>query len=539
MRNKIRCKVLALTLSLTFCFLPVSAVKIMGPDSTLTVLIEPGEQWWGGAVQDGYKMPFVPGYQLNLFGDTRGNQAQPLLVSNHGRYIWSEEPFAFQVYTDRLVLENVLPGKDPFKIGKAGNTLKDACSYTRKNFFPASGRMPDELMFSNPQYNTWIELVYNQNQDDVLKYARGIIENQLPAGVIMIDDNWQEDYGKWQFHPGRFGDPQGMIDSLHRMGFKVMVWICPFVSPDCDVYRSLRDEGLLIRDRATGEPAMIHWWNGVSAVLDLTHPGAMDWIEHQLSFLTDSMGIDGFKFDAGDSDFYIGNFECYKNISPNEHSELYGQLGLDYPLNEFRAMWKMGGQPLAERLRDKSHNWQDLHTLVPNLIVQGLMGYAFTCPDLIGGGEFSSFMHLASIDQDLIVRSTQCHALMPMMQFSVAPWRVLDKEHLGAVRKAIDIREQFSQLILSLVHAAAVNGEPVIRSMEYVFPGNGYEDIKDQFMLGDSIMVSPLLIPGTGTRKVIIPPGKWMADDGRPVKGPETITVQVPVERLPFFIKTR
>jgi alpha-glucosidase len=196
-----------------------------------------------------------------------------------------------------------------------------------------------------------------------------------------------------------------------------MLWICPFVSPDCDVYRRLRDDGLLIRQKSTGEPAMILWWNGVSAVLDLTHPAAMDWIKEQLTFLTDSLDINGFKFDAGDADFYTGDLECHKNISPNEHSELWGQLGLDYPLNEFRAMWKMGGQPLAERLRDKSHNWEDLQTLIPNLIVQGLVGYAFTCPDLIGGGEFTSFINLSSIDQDLIVRSAQCHALMPMMQF--------------------------------------------------------------------------------------------------------------------------
>lgn len=39
----------------------------------------------------------------------------------------------------------------------------------------------------------------------------------------MIDDNWQEDYGKWDFHPGRFPNPKAMIDSLHQMGFKVML----------------------------------------------------------------------------------------------------------------------------------------------------------------------------------------------------------------------------------------------------------------------------------------------------------------------------
>ena len=31
------------------------------------VLIEPGEKWWGGAISDGYRMPFISGYEINLF----------------------------------------------------------------------------------------------------------------------------------------------------------------------------------------------------------------------------------------------------------------------------------------------------------------------------------------------------------------------------------------------------------------------------------------------------------------------------------------
>jgi alpha-glucosidase (family GH31 glycosyl hydrolase) len=322
---------------------------------------------------------------------------------------------------------------------------------------------------------------------------------------------------------------------LHIMGFKVMVWICPFVSPDCDIYRMLRDNGFLIKEKNTGKPAMIQWWNGVSALLDLTNPGAETWIKKQLTVLTDSLGIDGFKFDAGDAVFYKGNFECFKNVSPNEQSEIYGQLGLDFPFNEFRAVWKMGGKPLAQRLQDKSHNWDDLQTLIPNIIAQGLCGYAFTCPDLIGGGEYLSFIKLASIDQDLIVRSAQCHALMPMMQFSVAPWRVLDSVHLKAIRKAIAIRTQFSQIILTMAKASAKDGEPVVRAMEYVFPDKGYDQIIDQFMLGDNILVAPMLQKGTGSRQVVIPPGKWISDDGRLIKGPASIIIQIPLERLPFF----
>jgi alpha-glucosidase len=58
------------------------------------------------------------------------------------------------------------------------------------------------------------------------------------------------------------------------------------------------------------------------------------------------------------------------------------------------------------------------------MLTAGLMGYYVSCPDMIGGGEFTSFFDDAVLDQESIVRSAQCHALILMMQFSVAPWRV-------------------------------------------------------------------------------------------------------------------
>ena len=46
------------------------------------------------------------------------------------------------------------------------------------------------------------------------------------------------------------------------------------------------------------------------------------------------------------------------------------RLGLDYPLNEYRATWKMGGQPLAQRLRHKNHDWADRRKLIPGILNQ-------------------------------------------------------------------------------------------------------------------------------------------------------------------------
>ena len=507
------------------------------------VKILKNESWWGGAVSDGHRMPFSSGYSFNMYGINKYNQVQPLLVSSKGRVIWSEEPFKFSVSEDIIELD----ARRDIKVINAGKNLKEAYKYASENFFPSTGELPDELLFKAPQYNTWIELMYNQNQEDILEYAHAIIDNGLPPGVLMIDDNWQEDYGKWNFHEGRFPNPKAMIDELHDLGFKVMLWVCPFVSPDSDVYRDLAKKELFLtnpgKEKNTetrllppNEPAMIYWWNGVSALLDFSNPAAKKWFKGELEYLQENYGVDGFKLDAGDFNFYPDALVSHKpNTSPNEHAKLFGEIGLDFPLNEYRAMWKMGGQPLAQRLSDKGHRWGDLSTLIPNITVQGLMGYAYSAPDMIGGGEFSSFLNAETIDQELIVRSAQVHALMPMMQFSVAPWRILDKEHLQAVQESVALRKEFTPYIMQLAKESSKTGEPIVRTMEYSFPNKGFELVKDQFMLGDKVLVAPVLEKGKRERIVHFPKGKWEDSSGKIIKGPTKKVVQADLDELPYF----
>ena len=59
--------------------------------------------------------------------------------------------------------------------------------HVSQTYFPSDGRIPDELLFTHPQYNTWIELMYDQNEADILAYAEAIIANGYPPGVLMID----------------------------------------------------------------------------------------------------------------------------------------------------------------------------------------------------------------------------------------------------------------------------------------------------------------------------------------------------------------
>jgi len=515
------------------------------PSADTAIRLMPNEFWWGGAVTFGDKMPMgKEKFSFNLNGDVSLNQSVPLLISNEGRWLWSEEPFRYSFRNDSLVIDKT---NSKVLFGKNGSSLRSAYQNAAKQFFPTSGKWPDSLLITAPQYNLWIELMYNPNQQDVLGYAQKVLANGFPAGVLMIDDNWSNYYGEFDFNKEKFPDAKKLMDQLHAMSFKTMLWICPFISPDSEVFRELSAKKLLLLDNEGNQnlawnkakkPLLIEWWNGYSACLDLTNPAAQQWLKNKLDALQKKYGVDGFKLDAGDAHFYDSpKLVSYKKVAATDHSKAWGEVGINYPLNEYRAMWKMAGQPLVQRLTDKDHSWAALQLLIPHSIAQQLAGYTFTCPDMIGGGQFISFLPGMAIDQKLIVRSAQVHALMPMMQFSVAPWRILDSIHFNAVKKAVEIRQQYLTSLMQVMQVAAQTGEPALRPLEYNFPHQGFIKIKDQFMLGENLMVAPMLTK-ENARMVVFPKGKWKYKN-QIIIGPVTKTFTVPLDELLVFEKMK
>lgn len=490
-----------------------------------------GECWWGAATGLGKLQPFGKAFEkFDLNRSNQNNQAAPLLVSNKGRYIWSDEPFAFSIQDGTLTLYSDYEKLEPINAGK---NLRDAYLSVMQAHFPPSGKTPNALMFSMPQYNTWIELGYNQNQKDILTYAHNIIKNDFPTGVFMIDDIWQNYYGNFEFDPSKFPDPKGMIEELHAKGFKIMLWLTPFISPDSKEFRYLRGEGALVTKKGSNEPAIINWWDGYSACLDLTKPQAVNWLISQLKNLQTKYGVDGFKFDAADFHFYFqDNVDAVGVIQ----SQKYAEVGLQFDFNEFRACWKMGGQALGQRLNDKRYAWEDVRILIPEMLTAGLLGHAYTCPDMIGGGLLSTFQNIDpdKFDQSLIVRSAQIQALMPMMQFSIAPWKILDNEHLRYCRNAAQLHSKMGEYIYKTAQQSSQTGEPIVRYMEYAFPNQGFENCQDQFMLGEDYLIAPV-VTQTTERSVKLPKGNWIDENGKKYKGGRTVTITCTLDRLAYF----
>jgi alpha-glucosidase (family GH31 glycosyl hydrolase) len=109
--------------------------------------------------------------------------------------------------------------------------------------------------------------------------------------------------------------------------------------------------------------------------------------------------------------------------------------------------------------------------------------------------------------------------------------------HLAYCLEAAKLHAEIGPEILELAKESARFGEPILRHLAYDYPNHGYEDIKDQFLLGDNILVAPIISKGARTRNIKFPPCIWNGDDGSKIQGPCSVKVEVPLSRLPWYRK--
>lgn len=500
--------------------------------NTFTVEIYEGENWYGGVVNDGDKMPFCREsvYSFDFRTTNCVDQAATILLSDQGRYI-RFEPIAFSVSEGKLIFAY---SERPPRIQTGGTTLKDAyLAAYREYFFHEELKIPEEC-FKLPQFNDWMEIGYEQNQSDILKYAEEIISHGYSYCVLMIDDKWSDYYGSFEFNKARFPDAAAMIKKLREMGFQIMLWETPFISADSPEFRFLNERNMLVRN-ADNSVAVRKWWNGYSAVLDLSNPETVLWLKEKNEKLL-RMGVGGFKFDGGDIGYYRNDDINFGNLDAEAQSHTYFDLGAQYTYNEFRSVINRSGRSAMFRQYDKVHRYGKggLADVIPSAVMQNLMGYWYCAPDMVGGGSIDSDK---VVDEELVIRFAQASALLPMMQFSRLPHRILNRDHFEICMKFAKLHCEFGGYICSLAHQAAATGEPIVRLLEYEFPHQGFEKELNAFALGEKVLVFPVLNKGEYRKKIRLPSGRWRFADGKVYTGGEERCFDTPLETLPYFIK--
>lgn len=478
---------------------------------------------------------------------------------------------------------------------------------------------PPLALLTRPTWTTWARFKQHVTQRDVIAFAEEIAARHclLPrdGGVMEIDDRWCRAYGDFAFDAHKFPDPRAMVRRLHELGFLVTLWCVAFVERAaavaddggadadadngrraCEAYEQGRQRGYLVRDGAT-----FPWWqpDHPVAALDMTHAEACAWFVRRVRALMAHTGVDGIKFDSGEPCWlphYGGDgdggdsgrdFERGTRALryPNEYTDRWlnrvvrpivsgADARATAPLSpcEARAATSTGACqsiPCLWRMFDRfSHFGYDngLASVLPTMLVSGVLGFAFVLPDMIGGNEYGNDLAHA----ELMVRWVQATALMVSVQFSLCPWQFEKRFNLVDAMTAADSADhddcdntgggggggdgggcrhrrhhyyvtaesvtydalQLRDRLLvrsGVLERCALDAcrmphrergaehdtypPPIARPMWWAAPHNAdAHAIADQFMIGDDLVVAPVVHAGCASRDVWLPPGDWRQD---------------------------
>ncbi|CAB3359290.1 Hypothetical predicted protein [Cloeon dipterum] len=423
--------------------------------------------------------------------------------------------------------------------------VRAAQAHAVVNMFGYSGSIPDELMFRQPIWSTWARYKKDINESTVLQFAQEIIDNGFGNSQLEIDDDWETCYGELAFNTEKFPNAKGMVDNLHQLGFRVTLWVHPFVNINCQIYAQALQNGYFVRNLQGS--AHTEWWNGKdAAIIDVTNPAARTWWANRLITLKNEVGLDGYKFDAGESVGFLPQLPVLQNSeSQSDFSRAYSEFINEILPNigsavELRSIYKNQKAPLFLRMIDKDTRWglnNGLRSVVTTLLQMSTVGYPFVLADMIGGNGYGN----DELTPELFIRWLQASTFMPSLQFSYVPWQFHDPTVVEISRKFVDLHSNYSDWIISAANTAAQGGLPINTPICFA-PSDSYDEracaVDDEYMLGDRILVAPVMEPNATSRDVYLPKGVWR-DMNTDIlyNGPLLMTnYSAPLDTLPYFL---
>jgi alpha-D-xyloside xylohydrolase len=142
------------------------------------------------------------------------------------------------------------------------------------------------------------------------------------------------------------------------------------------------------------------------------------------------------------------------------------------------------------------------------------------------------------------LRWVEANAVWPAMQVGDSsaqmPWEFTAEN--GRTQQSLDTYRRYARLHLQLFpyvwsHAEAMRttGRPIVRPLGLAYPQLD-EHPADQYLLGDSLLVAPVIEAGKTARAVVLPPGDWLDWwTGQPYTA-GTQTIAADLHTLPLFV---
>ncbi len=358
-------------------------------------------------------------------------------------------------------------------------------------------------------FGTWMSRITYFSEEEGRDVARKLRENRIPSDVIHFDTgwfgtDWQCDYA---FAPDRFDNPRKMLADLRKDGFRTCLWQLPYFTPKNKFFPELVEKGLYVRNGRGELPYE-------DVVLDFTNPATVEWYQEKLGNLL-GQGVGAIKVDFGEGAPLDG-------IYANGRSGLY-EHNL-YPLRYNRAVSEVTRRTNGDNIiwarsawagsqRYPLHWGGDAATTATGMqgtlragLSLGLSGFPFWSHD-VGGFVTSSPEELYRrwLPFGFLTSHTRIHGAPP-----TEPW-LYGKDFTDYFRKCAEMKYTLMPYIYTQAVESSSNGWPMLRALLLEFPDDpGAWRVDDEYMFGSSILVAPMLEPGS-SRDVYLPgKQKWI-----------------------------
>ncbi len=484
-------------LYITAIALAATMSAVAQTSDTLRVATLRDERWWGLFNDTQTTQPFNTPFTADLSGRS---STMPLLVSSQGRYIWAPDATAIEFDGKTF---SVACSDATAVTGKKGRTVREAYLYCIHRYvWPESQH--EIILPKTPIY------VFPAGTD---------LKSENVAGTVLIPDGWQSYCDDHIFDLNVFPDPQRDFDVTTDAGYKTILTVTPYIPACGRPYTDALKRG----DLLTGDdsrPVIFSSEAGYFACLDVTVPHVRERIRAMLAELHTVYGIETFLFDC---------------------SQILPELSAD-KREDFSFWWKSVCEAypgsvtgISDGTVERWHptafmpatnaTWQSLADTLTAIIAAGFSGYTYPCmPSCTTAGG----------DELLQLRILQLAAMMPLpVIYHVED--IFSSEKLNeALANTYAQRLAMLSYTEELLRESTSTGEPTVRHMDYQFPGEGFADCDDQYMLGAEYLIAPVTDP-SGKRTVRLPKGRWQDCDGTKYKGPRVVNIDVSDGKIPVF----
>ena len=360
---------------------------------------------------------------------------------------------------------------------------------------------------------------------------------------------------------GKWPDPQGMIDDLHRKSIRLVLWQIPALRapqgahPQHEADRAhFEQQGFGVREADGSLYKIRPSWFRDGYLWDVTNPAARAWWLAKRAYLLEEMGVDGFKTDGGehlwggDTQFADGRRgEELWNVYPQLYTEAYHQFTREKrggdALTFSRAGFVGSQRSPAHWAGDEGSTWDAFrHSILAGLSA-GISGIPFWGWDLAGfSGEIPS--------AELYLRAAAMAAFCPIMQYHSefnqhrepcrdrTPWNIQartgDKRVIPTFRFFVNVRHNLMPYIWQEAQHAAQTGQPMMRALRLWHR----EAPPYQYFFGRDLLVCPVVEEGASSWPVFLPDGDWIDLWTRERFAREQIVqMPAPLDRLPVFVR--